>query len=278
MTPEDLVLMALDNGYPDNNTDPYAGSIDTPLTDEVDKIFNDVPVQAPGGATGVFHSAAAYEIDYGATGTLENPVVYNRAGGKLNTYAGQVTVFSTHPDDDGDGRVNGKVGGNWSPEDVAVAGVSESTGGNVFDASSVWFVEYLKEGAAAKPIGDVSFRIGGEVFAVIRGTGKPAASDVGNGEYMATALFEIGPCTAKNTELTFGANNRTQAPTNIGSWAAGTFDSKIVLPADLEASDEMHIAFRMTVPAGLPDPVLGPGTWVLDPGLEGTPVEPSGGS
>lgn len=278
MTAEDLVLMALDNGYPDNNTDPYGGSIDGPLTDEVDNVFNDVPVQAPGGSTGVFHSAAAYEIDFEATGTLENPQVYNRAGSILNTNAGQVTVFSTHPDDDGEVRVNGKVGGNWAPENVAVAGVLESVGSTTFDAASVWFSEYLREGAAAKPIGDVSVRIGGEVFAVIRGTGKPAASDVGNGEYMATALFEIAPCTAKNTELTFGANNRTQAPTNIGSWAAGTFDAKIDLPADLEAEDEMHIAFRMTVPAGLPDPVLGPGKWVLDPGIEGTAVEPSEGS
>lgn len=278
MTAEDLVLMALDNGYPDNNTDPYAGSIDVPLTDEADNIFNDVPVEAPGGATGTFYSAAAYEIDSEATGTLADPVVYNRAGGKLNTNAGQLTVWSTHQDDDGDVRANGKVGGNWSPEDVPVAGVSESTGANVFDAASIWFTEYLKEGAAAKPIGDIYARIGGEVFQIIRGTGKPAATDVGNGEYMCTALFKIAPCTTKNTELTFGTNNRTQAPTNVGTFAAGDFDNKIVLPADLEAGDEMHIAFEMTVPAGLPDPVYGPQKWALDPGLEGTAAEPAPGS
>lgn len=268
MTAEDLVLNALDNGYPDNDTDPYAGSIDAPLTDEVDNIFNDVPVEATGGSTGTFYAAVAYEVDAGASGTFENAQVYNRAGSILNTNAGQATVFSTHPDDDGDVRVNGKVGGTWTPEDVAVAGVSESSGATTFDATSVWFVEYLKEGSAAKPIGDVSVRIGGEVFAIVRGTGKPAASDVGNGEYMATALFEIAPCTAKNTELTFSTNNRTQAPTNVGTFQAGDFDNKIDIP-DLVAGDEMHLAVKMTVPAGLPDPVYGPQKWAFDLGIEG---------
>lgn len=271
MTTEDLEFYSLDNGYPTNDDDDIGGSLDALWTDETDVLFNGVEVDAAGGSDNVYYAAAAVKVKTGATGTLESPELYNRAASNLNTNAGTATVQSSHPDDDGDVRLHGKNGGTWSIEDIAVAGTSPSGGAEVFDATSVCVGEYLVEGAAAKPIGDVSVSIGGETFMVIRGTGKPAATDVGNGEYMATALFDLALCTALNTELTWASDNdRTTAPNNVGSFARADFDNKLAAPDDMVAGDELHYCWKMTVKAGLTAPVLG--YWIPDLGWQGSPA------
>lgn len=276
MTSSDAEDYPLANGTPSNDTDPIGGAVDTgggTLTEGSDRIISDVEVQDAGGLDNVYYGAACKQIASAATGTWESPAIYNRAGSKLNSGAGTVEVVSTSLNDTGTVRVTGKVSGVFTQEDVTVTGTTIAAGSETFDSGEVWAWEYLVSGAAAKPIGNILCYVNSELVGVIYGTGLPAATDNGNGNYQANALHEIAVATAKNTVITWSAtNNRVTAPDgNVGSYSrchrfTGD-DSSISLASDLVADDYHQYIVKETLPAGLPEPVLG--EWVVDVGIIG---------
>lgn len=279
MTEDDLLFYPLSNGAPSNDTDPIGGTLDDgggEWDEATNKLFQTLKVDAAGGSANTYYGAGTLAIATGASGTLEDPAAYNRAGAKLNSAAGVISLQSTSALDVGDVKANGKVSGIWSNETAACTGLSLSTGLTTFDISSVYTWEYLNDGSPEKPVGDVSCYVDGELCAVIYGTGSPASADIGKGNNQANALYQIAPATAKNSPITWSStNNRLTAPDgNVEAFENAYLfpgdDQSTALSADLEADDEHQVAFKAVLPAGLPEAVSG--VWIVDPALKGYPA------
>ena len=277
MTKDDLLTYPLSNGTPTNNTDPIGGTLDDSggtWSEGSDTLIADVEVEDSGGSDLVYYGAATKAIASSATGTLSGPKIVNRAASILNSSSGVASIVSTSSNDDGEVRGTGKVSGVWAPEDIACAGTSPSSGSNVWDANDAWCWEYLVDGAAARPQGNITISIAGETVAVIYGTGNPPSVDAGNGDYQANALFDVAVATDINTEITWSStNNRLTAPDGeVGSFSRANKwtgdDSSIAVASNMVADDEIQYCVRMTAPAGLPEAVLG--SWACDIGLIGS--------
>lgn len=272
MTAADLLTFELANGAPANDTDPIGGAVDTEWSEGTSLLVATVRRDADGGSDQTYYGAAAKVIDDAATGDLANPAIVNRCAAVPNLAAGVAIVVSTSPLDAGTVRITGKVDGEWDQDDLVANGATPVGGALMWDADEFYAAEYLVASAPAKPVGNVSISIDGQVVAVIYGTGTPAGSDLGNGNTQANTLWALAVATAKNTAITWGTNNRRTAPTGaVGSfsraqkWSGN--DGSIALAADLEAEDYHQYCARLTVPAGIPIPVSG--KFSIDVGLIG---------
>jgi len=269
----DVEYLRGDNGVPDNNTDPINGDIDTvfgPLDENTFNIIGQVPIPATGGGDQVYYGAAWKRIKTTATGTLESPSMYNRAGAILNTSAGVAQVVSTDAADTGDVVGTGKVSASWEQDTIEVDGTTPANGALTWDALSTRRWEYLEGGVPTVPQGNITISVAGQVVAVIWG------QNTGRGNVMASGEFRFAPADAHDTTIGFsGSNNRVTAPDqNIESfdyytrWPGG--DNSIALAGgDMVADDTINYAVEYTAYEDIPAPA---GPLVVDVDLVGEGV------
>lgn len=271
------------SGVVDNDTDPLGGALNlsSPIADEEDGgLFDSIPIPASGDGDQAYYATAGIAIAADATGTLQNPSLYNRAGMRGNASAGVVEVVSTSALDTGTLVSTGKEdagSSTWDQDSVPVTGTTQARGTVPMDIDTIQRAEYTVGGVLSKPVGNLTISIQGEIVAVIPGTGLPADEDAGRGNTMASREFRLAVARDKNTELGWsGSNNRRTPPDlNVGAfgqatrWADG--DASLPVASDMVANDEIHYVAEFIAHEGIPLPVGG-GSLVLDVDLVGTGV------
>lgn len=263
MTNEDLVQRTLANGTPADDTSPIGGATDsTDWIEGTDLLFERVVIDVDGGDANVYYGAAAKAIADGASGTLVDPTITNRCAAILNLNAGVAVIVSTSTLDEGIVRATGKVSGEWEQDDIQASGTTPQSGSMVWDAAGTYMWEYIRDNASAKPVGNITVTVDGQIVTVIYGTGTPAIDDPKNGNHQTNTLHALAVATNKNTVIGWGTNNRRTAPTtNVGSFAAAQKwtgnDGSIALASDLVAEDYHQFVVRLIVPAGIPEPMTG---------------------
>ncbi|MFI0608494.1 MAG: hypothetical protein ACH37Z_11495 [Anaerolineae bacterium] len=271
------------SGPVSNDTATIGGAINrsAPIADELSNgLFQDIPVPAEGEADEVYYQTAWKGIDGAATGTLTDACLYLRSGLKPNWSIGVASIVSTSALDTGTVYLTGKEDGDntaFDQDPVVAAGTTSVDGVISWDTYWLKRAEYTVGGVAAKPVGNITISVQGEIVGVIWGTGLPAASDSGKGNTMCTAEYQLRAASAKNTAITWsGSANRRTAPTgNLAGddwdyatrWPGG--DESLPLSDDYEADDEVNYCAQLTVFAGFPLPF---GELVLDVDLQGRGV------
>lgn len=245
------------NPIPNDDTDDLGGAIDTGTAINeatVGNLFGDLRI----AEANTYYYAIFYEaFNHTTSGSVENARVANRAGAKLNTGAGTVTVVSTSASDTGIIRVTGKVSTVWTQDDITLTGTTPATGNETFDTGSV--IRY--ESLSGIPVGAVTCSVAAETTGIIWGTSyDPADGGSSIATYMASAEIDLAVATAINTTLS--SADRLTAPTGIGSFAKATrwtgADASIAVPGgSLGVGDYVGVCARFTANADVPAPYTG---------------------
>lgn len=259
------------------------GAINTsaPISDELQNgLFIDIPLPSEGDANEEYFATAWKRIDPAVTGDLVDACLYNRAGLKPNWSIGIASAVSTYSGDTGVLVLTGKEDTDntaWDQDSLTLAGTTSVDGVVEWDTQGLIRAEYTVGGVAAKPVGNITVSVQGEIVCVIFGTGLPAASDAGKGNTMCTAEYQLRAASAKNTAITWGgtANRRTAPDGNLAGddwdfatrWPDG--DESLPLADDYTGGDRINYCAKLTAYAGIPLPV---GDLVLDVDLQGRGV------
>lgn len=240
------------NAVPSDDVSAIGGAINTGSNineNTVDNLFGDLRINN----SDIYYYSIVYERFINtSSGSMQNARVGNRAGAKLNTSPGTVTLVSTNIADTGSYRVTGKVSGVWTTEDIVATGTTPATGVHTFDVSTV--VRY--ESLAGTPLGAVTFSVASDVCGVIWGTDNdPLDGAPSIATYMATAEIDLAVATAINTTLS--SANRLTAPTGIGSFSKATLwtgaDATIAVPGGvLAVGDKIAVCVRFKAFNGIP--------------------------
>lgn len=257
-TDSDLKYYLGANPTPTNDTDPYGGAIDTsPELNELTAGILIATVPRPTSGSQYYYGIA-YRKNEHASSDWDSAAFTNRAGAKLNTSGGIVSVVSDNSADTGTLRVAGQISAAWDTESITLTGTTTAYGAETWDASQVWRYEYLVGGAAAVPTGNLTIAVDGEVVAVIYGSGG------GYGNNMASAEWDLAVASSKGATIS-GTNRITAPAAGISAFSkackwggSGAVDQSIAVPGgSLDFGEYIGYCIRLTAHAGIAAPVSG---------------------